>query len=133
MASNEATPPQPQYQPLPEDDVYHEAYANNVYFEQSVWDLKLIFGQLDQREGKLLIKQHTAITLPWTQVKLLSYWLKGHIEAYEMTNGKVHVPTAVIPVELPPPSEELKKSDPNVEKIYALFNRIRNEFIENQK
>ena len=133
MAANELTPPQAQYQPLPEDEIYREAYANNVYFEQSVWDLKLIFGQLDQREGKVLIKQHTAITLPWTQVKLLSYWLKGHLEAYEMANGKIHVPANGIPPELAPPSEELKKSDPNVEKIFALFNRLRNEFIESQK
>jgi hypothetical protein len=122
-----------QYQPLPDDEVYREVYANNVYFEQSAWDLKLIFGQLDQREGKITVRQHTAVTFPWTQIKLFSYWLKGQIEAHEMINGKVRVPTSVIPNELPPPTAEQKKADPNMEKIYDLFNKLRNEFLEDQK
>jgi len=121
-----------QYQPLPEDEIYREVYANNVYFEQSAWDLKLIFGQLDQREGKITVKQHTAVTLPWTQAKLLSFWLRGQIESYEMTNGKVRVPANVIPNEMHP-TEEQKKSDPNLEKVYELFNRLRSEFVEDQK
>jgi len=95
--------------------------------------LKLIFGQLDQREGKITVRQHTAVTLPWTQIKLFSYWLKGQIEAHEMINGKVRVPTSVIPNELPPPTAEQKKADPNMEKIYDLFNKLRNEFLEDQK
>jgi len=128
MASKGDTPTQSQYQPLPEDEVYLEAYANNVYFEHSVWDLKLIFGQLDQREGKLIVKQHTAITLPWAQVKILSYWLRGHVEAYEFANGRIPIPSSVIPPELPPPTDE-QKSDPNTEKVFEIFNRLRAEFV----
>ena len=112
---------------------FSESYANNVYFESSAWDLKLIFGQLDQGEGKVKIVQHTAVTLPWTQVKLLSYWIKGHLQAHEMANGKVQIPPSIFPPELPPPTEKLKKSDPNVEAIYALFNRLRNELVSDQK
>ena len=131
MAPDKAAPLQ--YQPLPEDEIYREIYANNVYFEQSAWDLKLIFGQLDQREGKVLIRQHTAITLPWTQVKILSYWLRGHLESYELTNGKVRLPSAAIPSEISPPTEEQRKAEPNVDKILELFNRLRNELLEDQK
>jgi len=122
-----------QYQSLPEDDTYREIYANNVYFEPSAWDLKAIFGQLDQRQGKVVIRQHTAVTMPWTQAKILFYWLKGYLEFQEATQGKVIIPPSGIPPEVPPPSEEMKKSDPNVEKAYAIFKRLRDELIHSQK
>jgi hypothetical protein len=109
---------------------FYEAYANNVLLEQSVWDLKLIFGQLDQSGGKTAtIQLHTAITLPWAQAKILSYWLRGHLDAYEITNGKIPIPSSIIPSELTAPSEEIKKSEPNAERIYALFNKLRNELV----
>jgi hypothetical protein len=31
------------------DEEFFEGYANNVFLEASAWDLKLIFGKLDQR------------------------------------------------------------------------------------
>ena len=114
------------------DEVY-EAYANNVFYESSSWDLKLIFGQLDQSEGKIRVVQHSAITLPWPQIKLMVYWLKGQIEAHELKNGKVQIPPPIIPPPLPPLTEELKKTDPNAEEVYAIFNRLRDEFIASLK
>lgn len=56
------------------DSTRHEEftslYANNVQFEWSQLDLKLIFGQLDQSRGKAQIEQHTAMTIPWMIAKL---------------------------------------------------------------
>jgi hypothetical protein len=51
-------------------------YANNVMYEASVWDLKLIFGQLDQKvaekqQGQATVDYHSAITLPWSTVKTM--------------------------------------------------------------
>ena len=114
-------------------DDFFEAYANNVYYEVSAWDLKLIFGQLDQSGGEVKVEQHTAITVPWPQIKLLTYWLRGHVEAYELSNGKIQMPPAIIPDRLPPVTEELKKQDPNAEAIYALFNRLREELLASLK
>jgi len=91
--------------------------------------LKLVFGQLDQSEGEVKVVQHSAITVPWTQVKLMVYWLRGQIEAHELANGKIHIPPPIIPQPLPPLTEEIKKSDPNAEAVYAIFNRLRDEFI----
>ncbi len=110
------------------DEVY-EAYANSIIYEASSWDLKLVFGQLDQSEGEVKVVQHSAITVPWTQVKLMVYWLRGQIEAHELANGKIHIPPPIIPQPLPPLTEEIKKSDPNAEAVYAIFNRLRDEFI----
>lgn len=114
------------------DEVY-EAYANNILYESSSWDLKLIFGQLDQSEGKIKIVKHSAITIPWIQAKLMIYWLRGQIEAHELKNGKIQIPPPVIPPPLPPLTEELKKTDPNAEEVYAIFNRLRDEFIASLK
>ncbi len=114
------------------DEVY-EAYANNVYYESGAWDLKLIFGQLDQRDGKIKVIQHSAITLPWPLVKIMTYWLRGQVEAHEAMNGKIRIPPAVIPQALPPLTEENKKSDVNAETIYKIFNRLREEFVSSLK
>jgi hypothetical protein len=112
------------------EEVY-EAYANHIYYESSSWDLKLIFGQMDQTGGKVRIVQHSAITVPWTLVKLMMYWLKATVEAHELVNGKIRVPTPIIPPPFQPLTEELKKSDPNAEAVYAIYNRLRDEFVAN--
>jgi hypothetical protein len=114
------------------DDLY-EAYANNIYYEASSWDLRLIFGQMDQTGGKVKIAQHSSITIPWSLAKLTAYLLQGQIEAHELANGKIDISPRIIPPELEPPSDELKKSDPNAEAVYAIFNRLRKEFLDKLK
>jgi hypothetical protein len=108
-----------------------EAYANNVLYESSVWDLKFVFGQLDQSAGTAPAKvtAHSAITVPWAQAKLIAYWLRVQIEVQEMTIGKIKIPAAVIPPPPPPLTDELKRSDPNAEKVYALIGKLRDEFV----
>jgi len=128
--SDNVTPPQLTYY---RTEDFSEDYANNVYYEVSAWDLKLIFGQLDQSEGKVKIAQHTAITLPWAQVKLLSYWLKGQVEAFELSHGKIHMPDAIIPPKLQPLTDELRKQDANADAIYAIFHRLRDELLADIK
>lgn len=113
------------------DEIY-EAYANNVYYEASSWDLKLFFGQLDQRNG-LKVVQHSAITIPWPLAKLMVFWLRGQIEAHELANGKIRVPPPIVPPILAPPTEEVRKADPNADAVYAIFNRLRDEFAASLK
>jgi hypothetical protein len=43
-------------------DDFNSYYANNIQFEWSQFDLKLIFGQLDQSAGKVRVEQHSAVT-----------------------------------------------------------------------
>ena len=50
-----------------------------------------------------------------------------------MINGKIHMPPSTVPDELSPPTKEVKESDPNVERIYAVFNRLRDELIASLK
>jgi hypothetical protein len=115
-----------------------EVYGNNVLYESSAWDFKFLFGQLDQSgqviggpvKAKTVI--HTAVTVPWPQAKLMLYWLKGHIEAHELVNGKIRMPKNTIPEYLQLP-EEIRKSDPNAEAVFQIFERLRRELVEEQK
>src|ERR1035437_6050805 len=76
------------------------AYANNVQFEQNAWDIKMIFGELDQTGGKTnVVEQHTSITLSWAEAKVLSFFLRVQIAAHEIEDGKIQIPKRVLPQE----------------------------------
>jgi hypothetical protein len=100
-------------------------YANNVSFEQSVWDLKLIFGLLDQTGGTARVEQVMAATIPWLQAKLLSILLDMNLAAHEAENGKIAIPQRMIPVL--PPTHEANKKNPKTraiaEAVEVVFNR----------
>jgi hypothetical protein len=108
--------------PLLEDfDNLEVAYANNSRFETSVWDLKILFGQLDQHAGTSGIDWHTAVTMPWMQAKVFAYYLLLNIAIHEAAESgfiKVH-PNVHPPI--PPPLTEAEKKDPGA---VALNGRI---------
>jgi len=83
------------------EEDFASLYANNVVYEPSVWDLKLIFGQLDQKstggEGQATVDYHTAITLPWSVVKLMVYYLRVNLAGHEAETGPVKLPERVLP------------------------------------
>lgn len=81
----------------PESEEPSSAYANNAYLEPSVWDLKIIFGQLHGNFGNPDVDWHTEITMPWLQAKLFSYFLNQNIIVYEIENGKIRIPQALMP------------------------------------
>ncbi|MGH9345483.1 MAG: DUF3467 domain-containing protein [Terriglobia bacterium] len=83
------------------DEDFASLYANNIQFELSAWDFRLLFGELDQIDGAAIIRQHTAMTIPWSSVKLLIYFLQANLSIYEAANGFVRIPHDVIP---PPPT-----------------------------
>jgi len=74
-------------------------YANNVYFVGTVWDLKLLFGELASVGQN--IDWHTSITMPWATAKLMAYYLQVNIAQHELSQGKIKIPAAMIP-DIPP-------------------------------
>ena len=90
------------------DEDFASLYANNVQFETSVWDLKIIFGQLDQSRPSGRVDQHTAITLPWLQAKIMAFYLSANVALYEADNGKIQIPLSLQPQPLPPVPDHLK-------------------------
>jgi hypothetical protein len=93
----------------PEDRTFESVYANNTQIETSFWDLKILFGQLEQHTGKTAIDLHTAVTLPWPQAKLLGYYLRLHTAWHESQNGRIGLLPSLIPpiIEIPAEPEEL--------------------------
>jgi hypothetical protein len=89
------TTPKPKIEHKRGED-FIDRYANNVFFEGSIWDLKVVFGSLDQSIGPNYVTQHTGVSLSWTQVKLLAYLLRFQLVAHEARMGKVNVPKGII-------------------------------------
>ncbi len=86
-------------------------YANNVRFEITAWDLRVLFGQLMPRsEGRGQIDWHTDVTIPWSQAKLMHLYLGINLAIYERENGRIKVPHRVLPT---PPSAPPDSVDPS--------------------
>jgi hypothetical protein len=102
-------------------------YANSTLIEQSIWDLKFIFGQLFKSEsGTFDVDWHTEVTLPWPQVKLLSYYLQANLAVYEAKNGTIRLPQNLHPMAYHSDSESDTAADKTLnEKI----ERLRRDFI----
>jgi hypothetical protein len=95
---------------MEQENKFEVAYANNFNFEPSTWDLKIIFGQLEQHTGLAEIDWHTAITIPWLQVKLVAYYLRVQAIWYELQNGPLNIPLNVMPPEPMPPVGEMAEN-----------------------
>lgn len=104
MTEQEQTGQQPSQQVefVRDAEDFAALYANSVVAESSVWDLKVIFGILDQSSQPNKVVQHTSINLPWTQIKLLSYLIRANLVIHESQNGKIPIPVSVVP---PDPSK----------------------------
>jgi hypothetical protein len=108
------------------DDINVE-YANNAAFDFTVWDLKLIFGEYSDRAKG--IEWHTSITVPWALAKLMLYFLRLNVEAYEAQVGKIIVPPSMIPAEPVAPSNP---DDQAAKTLFEIIQRNRAKFLKEQ-
>ena len=90
---------------------FESLYANHVYLIPSEWDLKMIFGEVDNDDKGSFIEQHTAIAIPWLQAKILHYFLSLQLGFYEINHGKISIPLSIQPPEPDPIPEELSGND----------------------
>lgn len=105
-------------------------YANNVRYEATVHDLKLIFGESDLEAGPEVIKQHTAITIPWSVAKLTRYYLGINVLFHELYVSKIKVASNQIPLPFPEPTKDAAAADPITLKAHELGTRLRDEFLQ---
>ncbi len=120
----------PQSQPAVETrkvEDFTSLYANSIRYESSVWDLKLLFGELDQLTGKEVVELHTSVSIPWMQVKLMVEMLRLNVDAYELEFGKIAVPLRVIPPEIELTPDQA--ANPIAKAVIELANKRRAEFI----
>jgi len=109
---------------LPEDKFF-ATYANNVVFQQTAWDLTLVFGKLDPTAGPNTVTQDSSVTLSWGQVKTLLYFIQFNLIDHEIVHGRVLVPKGVITdpnsIDVNNFNEPAKKA---VEAIKEMFKRF---------
>ena len=111
-------------------DDFISLYANNIQFEQTAFDLKLIFGELNQAGGKVLIDQHSSVTIPWGQAKLLLYYLQLNIAGYELENGKIKIRGDLVPLPIGPlPAGQ--EDNPKVRELFEVVKNLREQFVSN--
>jgi hypothetical protein len=107
---------------------FQNKYANNAYLLSTAWDLTINFGEVDQSIGPNTVIQHTGITLPWAQVKILEYYLQVHLAAHELDYGRITLPKGVV-VDVPPPTRDQIKEYPNAVQLHQIWNKLRSEFL----
>jgi hypothetical protein len=111
---------------------YESWYSNNIQFKPTEWDLKAIFGEMEQQtDGSVTVQQHTAIVLTWLQAKIMHYFLGMQLGVYELTHGKIPIPQSVMPLETPPPSGNMDTPDNRL--FHEYMNKFREQFIESLK
>ena len=109
-------------------DDYFEVYANQALYEASAWDLKIIFGILDQSTGVARMKKTFAVNIPWTQVKLAIFYLRLQLAVEEAQDGKIQIRPGLIPPDAPPLTEE-QAAEPMAKELYEVYKRLREEFL----
>jgi hypothetical protein len=123
--SSKLTVPQIQRQ---RSESFRSVYANNSFLELSAWDVKINFGEIEQSIDPNTIINHTAITMPWAQAKILAYFLQVHVAAHEIDHGHLVIPVGVIPG-VPAPDQETLKQWPNATRVYQAWTKLHDEFI----
>ena len=74
-----------------------DRYASNVQFDQSIWGMRIIFGEFRTEQGQPWIEQHTGITMPWPAIKLLIAYLEVNLVMHENAFGSIDLPTYLLP------------------------------------
>lgn len=113
---------------LVQSEDFKSVYANHIQFETSGWDLRIRFGQLDQKLGQNTVVEHTAVTIPWAQVKLMAYLLRVNLAIHEHLNGRITIPPGIIANEelIRKAAEQYRNSEGVTAEMLKLFK----EFVE---
>ena len=123
MAEEEPEQPKQIEQPQLEQtrtDEFENLYANNVRFESTLWDLRLIFGQVDLAANQMV--QHTAINIPWPQVKIATYFMLVNLVIHQSLNGNILIPGSVLPQRPDPANAPYDK--PTIEYLGWIYDQI---------
>lgn len=89
----------------------HRAYANNLQAAQTIFDVRLIFGELiNVTDDEIVIEQRVQITMSWAELKIVNDFLAQHIKAFEERNGPIEIPKGVANPSQPSGLEEPKQA-----------------------
>jgi hypothetical protein len=102
----------------------NSVYANALNLVVSDIDFKILFGEGQPPNW------HTAVTMPWSIVKLLLYYLQSNLAVHEIVIGPVNVPTSVLPAPIAvPPDVETNQT---AKEVFETLQALRTEFVHGQ-
>jgi len=105
------------------DEEFTSLYASNVQFESTLWDLKLLFGEVDIAQSR--ITQHTSIALSWPQAKIAAYFMIVNVIFNQNNIGPVVIPPNLVP---PAPDPNDPNLDANSKKLAAYLSWVHKQF-----
>jgi len=100
-------------------------YANAINLQVNELDVKIIFG-----DGQPTPNWHTAVTMPWTLVKLLIYYLQSNLAVHEIANGTIKLPASFLPASLVVPSD--LETNPTSKEIFESLQAYRTKLMDEQ-
>lgn len=92
MSEESSTTPIPQrkIELIKGPDGIQYVYANNFSIGQTVFDLRLIFGELtDVDDKRLEVTQRVQVTMSWLEAKALAEALAVYVQNYEDSYGSI--------------------------------------------
>jgi hypothetical protein len=99
-------------------------YANTINLGITDVDVKIIFGEGQPPDW------HTAVSMPWTLVKLLSYYLQSNLAVHEITNGTVRLSAGQLPETIIAPAD--MEANPRAKQIFEALQEIRTKLMDEQ-
>jgi hypothetical protein len=65
-------------------------YTNNIRIGQTVYDLRIIFGEITEvTEERFEVTERMQVTMSWLEAKVLSEFLSSQIRIFEERNGPI--------------------------------------------
>ena len=95
----------------PPNGILH-MYTNNFSIGQTVFDLRLVFGELTDIDDKIVeVTQRVQVTMSWLEAKALAESLQVYIQNYEQQYGPIK--TEFAPLNSPdlPSIPKIEKAD----------------------
>jgi hypothetical protein len=84
-------------------------YANHVYFATSVFDIRVMFGEILQfPDIPPFVNQHTSMTLSWREAKIAALFLAMNVAMHENKFGTLDIPDGILPPKFQRTAEEGK-------------------------
>ena len=71
---------------------FFKVYANSAQIETTVWDFKLIFGEITKADDKMVIEQSVAIVMSPQHLKAFVGVLTHNLREYEKRVGEIKLP-----------------------------------------
>jgi hypothetical protein len=74
---------------------YLHCYANNVQIESTLWDINMIFGEVQEvfpDEPKIVVQDLVSVVMTPEHAKAMCMTLVQHLKTYEQNYGKIRFP-----------------------------------------